>query len=401
MTPEARIAAAVDILDRVLAGEPAERSLTTWARGNRFAGSRDRAAIRDHVYDALRRRRSALALSGQSTSSGRALMIGLLREDGGDPGTVFSGQGYAPAPLSAQEAEALSSAPVRGDLPEAISLDLPDWLVAPLRARLGDDFGAAMEAMRHRAPVFLRVNAARSDRERAAEALAAEGISTRHSPLAVHALEVIDGAGRIKSSQSYLTGLVELQDAASQAAVESLPLTSGMRVLDYCAGGGGKVLAMAARAQGTWFAHDADPRRMADLPTRAERAGVAVRRIPTERVAVEAPFDLVLTDVPCTGSGTWRRTPEAKWTLRPERLEELTRTQDDILSDAQALVRPGGALAYMTCSLLEQENGDRIAAFLMAHPSFELETERRFSPLDGGDGFYLACLRRNQAASFP
>ncbi|MCV2864311.1 RsmB/NOP family class I SAM-dependent RNA methyltransferase [Albidovulum sediminicola] len=394
MTPEARIGAAVEILDRVLAGEAAERALTTWARGSRFAGSRDRAAIRDHVYDALRRRRSALALSGQAAPSGRALMIGLLRDAGTDPTTIFSGQGYAPAHLTGDEAAALAAAPSAAALPEAVALDLPDWLVAPLKARLGADFHAAMEAMRHRAPIFLRVNAARGDRDDAMAALAAEGIATRPSVLAAGALEVTDGAARIKSSQAYLTGLVELQDAASQAAVEALPLQAGLRALDYCAGGGGKVLAMAARVRGSWFAHDADSRRMADLPARAERAGVAVRRLTTAAIPGEAPFDLVLTDVPCTGSGTWRRTPQAKWTLRPERLAALNRTQDEILAEAQNFVRPGGLLAYMTCSLLDSENAERIAAFLARFADFTLELERRFSPLDGGDGFYLACLRR-------
>ena len=394
MTPEARIGAAIVVLDRVLAGEPAERALTTWARASRFAGARDRAAIRDHVYDVLRRRRSAQALSGQAEPTGRALMIGLLVAQGHDPATVFTGQGYGPAPLSDSERAALAAAPSAGDLPEAVALDVPDWLAGPLRARLGDDFGATMALMQTRAPVFLRVNAARLDRAGATAALAAEGIATLPSHLANGALEVTEGASRTRSAQSYLSGLVELQDAASQAAVESLPLAEGQRILDYCAGGGGKVLAMAARCRGTWFAHDADPRRMADLPARAERAGVPVRRITTPEAAALAPFDLVLTDVPCTGTGTWRRTPEAKWTLTPARLAALLATQADILDRAGALVRPGGVLAYMTCSLLEAENGDQIAAYLARAPHYRLDRERRFGPLDGGDGFYLACLRR-------
>ena len=291
MTPEARIGAAIVVLDRVLAGEPAERALTTWARASRFAGSRDRAAIRDHVYDVLRRRRSAQALSGQAEPTGRALMIGLLVAQGHDPATVFTGQGYGPAPLSDGERAALAAAPSAGDLPEAVALDVPDWLAGPLRARLGDNFGATMALMQTRAPVFLRVNAARLDRAGATAALAAEGIATLPSHLANGALEVTEGASRTRSAQSYLSGLVELQDAASQAAVESLPLAEGQRVLDYCAGGGGKVLAMAARCRGTWFAHDADPRRMADLPARAERAGVPVRRITTPEAAALGPFD--------------------------------------------------------------------------------------------------------------
>ncbi len=394
MTPEARIAAAVEILDRVIAGEPAERALTNWARGHRFAGARDRAAIRDHVYDALRRRRSALALSGQAEEGGRALMIGLLAGEGADPATVFSGQGYAPAPLSPAEAQALAAAPAAGDLPEAVALDVPDWLVDPLRQRLGADYAGAMAMMRTRAPVFLRVNAARADRDAAGAALAAEGIVTRASPLANFALEVVEGASKLRNSSSYLGGLVEVQDLSPQAAVDSLPLAPRQRVLDYCAGGGGKVLAMAARVPGAWFAHDADPRRMADLPMRAARAGITVRQLAPGAVAAAGPFDLVLADVPCSGTGTWRRTPEAKWTLTPARLQALVRTQAEILDRAATLVAPKGTLAYMTCSLLEDENGAQVAAFLVRSPAFGLLFERRYGPPDGGDGFYLACLKR-------
>jgi 16S rRNA (cytosine967-C5)-methyltransferase len=394
MTPEARIGSAVEILDRVIAGEPAERALTNWARGHRFAGSRDRAAIRDHVYDALRRRRSSLALSGQAEEGGRALMIGLLAGEGADPAAVFSGQGYAPAPLSAAEAQALSAAPAPGDLPEAVALDVPDWLVDPLKQRLGGDYARAMAVMRSRAPVFLRVNAQRSEREGAQAALAAEGIVTRASPHANCALEVLEGASRIRNSASYLNGLVEVQDLSPQAAVESLPLAPGQRVLDYCAGGGGKVLAMAARVPGTWFAHDADPRRMADMPARAARAGVTVRQLAPGAVAAAGPFDLVVADVPCSGSGTWRRTPEAKWTLTPARLQALMRTQAEILDRAATLVAPGGTLAYMTCSLLEGENGAQVAAFLARNPGFGCDLERHYGPPEGGDGFYLACLKR-------
>jgi 16S rRNA (cytosine967-C5)-methyltransferase len=161
-------------------------------------------------------------------------------------------------------------------------------------------------------------------------------------------------------------------------------------VLDYCAGGGGKALALAARGAAV-TAHDADPGRMRDLPARAARAGA--------RVEIEAApagaFDLVLCDAPCSGSGTWRRAPEAKWRLTPERLAALTELQAQILDQAAPLVAPGGALAYATCSLLEAENGAQTADFLARHPGWQLENERRLTPLEGGDGFYLALLRRS------
>ncbi|MGL4280913.1 MAG: RsmB/NOP family class I SAM-dependent RNA methyltransferase, partial [Albidovulum sp.] len=222
----------------------------------------------------------------------------------------------------------------------------------------------------------------------------AEDIVTRPHPLASFALEVIENAQKIRQSQAYLSGLFELQDAAPQAAVEALPLKDGMRVLDYCAGGGGKSLAMAARAKLKLFAHDAAPRRMADLPARALRAGVRVTTLASSDLGRHAPFDLVLTDVPCTGTGTWRRAPDAKWTLTAERLADLLRVQAAILDRAAELCGPGGWLIYMTCSLLGQENGDQIAGFLARHPAFTLRHERLITPVEGGDGFYTAHLSR-------
>lgn len=394
MTPQARISTAIGLLDQIIAGAATEQVLTGWARASRFAGARDRAAVRDLVFDALRCRRSYLAASGQAQASGRALMIGALRAGGADAAGTFTGQGYAPTPLSAEERVALDGAPALADLPAAVALDCPDWLEAPLRHALAEDFEAVMRRMRDRAPIFLRVHAARATVAAAAARLAAEGIATRPCGLANFGLEVTENASRIRTSDAYLSGLVELQDAASQAAVEALPLTAGMRVLDYCAGGGGKTLAMAARVKGDWFAHDAAPRRMADLAARAARAGARVRSMTRDQAQRAAPFDLVLVDAPCSGSGTWRRAPEAKWTLTRERLDDLCRIQAEILHEVAPMVATGGVLAYMTCSLLRWENHDQVAAFLAMSRGFSRESERQFTPLQGGDGFYLACLRR-------
>ncbi len=393
MTPSARVAAAAGILDDILAGAPAERALTNWARGNRFAGSGDRNAIRDHVFDALRCLRSHTAHAGAASPSGRALMIGGIAAAGGDPDTVFTGDGYGPAPMTQAERDALAAAPGVGTWPEAVALDCPDWLVPALRGSLGPDFASVMVAMQRRAPAFLRVNAARAAREQAAEALAAEGIATTPHPLASLALEATVNARKVSGSSVYRDGLVELQDVSPQAAVEALPLRAGHRVLDYCAGGGGKTLAMAARCPGTYDAHDTDPSRMRDLPVRARRAGVDVS---LRRDAELAPggYDLVLLDVPCSGTGTWRRAPDARWTLTSERLAGLVTLQAAILDRAHGFVAPGGTLAYMTCSLLNAENGDQVADFLRRSPGWRLLHERRFTPLDGGDGFYSAHLTR-------
>lgn len=386
MTPGARVAAAIEVLDAVLAGEPAEKVLTTWARGHRFAGSGDRAAIRDHVFEALRCRRSCARVGGADT--GRGLMLGALRLAGRDPAELFTGEGHAPPPVAPSE----TGAPLE-TAPEAVRLDMPDWLMPPLKESLGADLEAVLSALRGRAPVFLRVNVARTDVARAGAKLAEDGVGTRPHPLADTALEVVENPRRVQGSHAYREGLVEIQDAASQAVCAALDVAPGMRVLDYCAGGGGKALALAARGAEV-VAHDADPRRMRDLPKRARRAGARVKIVEPGGLGDVGAFDLVLCDAPCTGSGAWRRSPEAKWRLTPDRLAELQRIQQDILVNACKLVAPGGRLAYATCSLLAQENGQAVAGFLARVPGWRRRKEHRWTPLDGGDGFYLAILAR-------
>lgn len=382
MTPAARWAAAAQIIDQITAGEAAEKALTNWARRSRFAGSKDRAAIRDHVFDILRCWRSTAAVGGGTT--GRARVLGRLRQTDSDPEAVFTGEGYALAPLA--ETEKLA-----GTTPEeAEYCDLPDWLFELFNNDLRVDTNAVAEALRHRAAVFLRTNTLKTDRDAAQVALAAEGVDTVPHGLSPTALEVRDGARRVAQSEAFKTGLVELQDVASQAVVDALPLTSGMRVLDYCAGGGGKTLAMAARLGGPVAAHDAEPRRMSDLPARAERAGVLI-----DLIDHPGPdYDLVLCDVPCSGSGSWRRAPEGKWRLTPERLEALTQVQGDILDRVADLVGPEGTLAYATCSLLSCENEDQIDAFLVRNPGWACALQHRFGLEQGGDGFFVATLTR-------
>lgn len=385
MTPAARLSAAITILDQVLAGRSAEQALTNWGRASRFAGSGDRAAVRDVVFDCLRCLRSFAAFGG--AESGRGLVLGHLRAGGQDVAAFFTGEGHAPLPVNDQDAPRQPSA--------CEALDCPDWLEPHLRHSLGDDFSAVMIAMRTRAPVFLRVNLAKANRGEAQAALAGDGIETAPHPLAGTALEVLAGARKIQNSAAYLAGVVELQDASSQAVVQALPLTDGQRVLDLCAGGGGKTLAMAARARLKLFVHDADPRRMRDLPPRADRAGTKVTL--TETPEKTAPYNLILTDVPCSGSGSWRRDPEGKWRLTADRLAELTTLQARIMDRAAAMVAPGGVLAYVTCSLLTAENGAQVAAFLARHPAWQVEFDKNFNPLQGGDGFFVALLHAPKA----
>ena len=386
MTPEARVAAACDILDAVLADAPAEKTLTTWGRSHRFAGSGDRAAIRDLVFDAVRRRRSLAWVGGADT--GRGLMIGRLRSEGSDPATVFTGSGYAPASLAGDET---APPPPLDSAPDPVRLDCPDWLWPLMQDSLGPDAAAVLTCLQSRAPVFLRVNSARADRDQAARALSSEGVDTRPHALSPTALEVTANPRRVQASAAFRDGLVEIQDAASQAVVDLLlPQVQGKTVLDFCAGGGGKALALAAGGAGRVVAHDANPGRMADIPARAARAGAAIEIADHPK----GHFDAVLCDVPCSGSGAWRRQPDMKWRFGPQDLEELNRTQDDILDTAAGLVAGGGVLAYATCSLFRAENEDRVAAFLERTPGWTCAARKRLTPLDGGDGFFAALLTR-------
>lgn len=383
MTPAARIQAAIDILDRILNGEPAEAALIRWSRSSRFAGSGDRAAVRDLVFDSLRSRNTRAALGG--ALSGRGLMIGHCRAEGIDIAQMFSGQGHAPAPLDPAELAG-------GQAPdEALARDLPEWIWPAWQAALGADAEQVAQTMRARAPVWLRVNTQRASVSKAQEALARDGITTEVSPLLPTALRVIDGARGIAASGSYREGAVELQDLSPQLACAALPSTGS--VLDYCAGGGGKALAMAARGAAPVSAHDIEAARMADLPQRARRAGANIRLLKPRMV--RGHFDLVMADVPCSGSGTWRRTPDAKWRLSPKDLERLLALQSQILDEAATFVVAGGSLAYMTCSLLNAENGDQVAAFLARNPAFTLAEQQVFTPLNASDGFYLARLIRH------
>ena len=389
MTPGARLSAAMALLDAILAGEPSERALTRWARASRFAGSKDRAAVRDLVFDGLRRRRSLGWLGG--ADSGRAILTAHASLEGADLDALFTGEGFDPAPLTEAERAALARDPAGA--PDPVRLDYPDFLDASLRASLGADFEPVLAAMHDRAPVDLRVNTLKTTLNAALVVLARDGVQAVPHPLVANALRVRDNPRLVSASRAYSQGMVELQDLSSQAVVAACGAAPGMTVLDYCAGGGGKTLALAAAMQGRGrlMAWDVNPRRMKDLPERARRAGAEVQLLgPAERSALGPVCDLVLVDAPCSGTGAWRRKPEGKWRLTPQDLADFAPLQDRILAQAARHVRPGGTLAYATCSLLADENEARAAAFAAAHPDWTPVGELRLSPLDGGDGFYLA-----------
>lgn len=385
MTPGARVAAAIEVLADVEDGQAAEQALTRWARRSRFAGSKDRAAVRDHVFDVIRRRRSAAHFGGGDTP--RALMIGALRSQGVDIDTLFSGEGHSPLPLSHDETSF-----VPGVLPASVSADLPDWLMPLFERSVGPSFRDTAARLRERAPVTLRINQAITDRAKVAQELQNAGIETRENSLCETALTVTSGARGLRGTVAYNEGRIELQDAASQAVVAALP--KGQRVLDFCAGGGGKSLAIAAQPSRTVTAYDANPRRMVDLAERAKRAGAINIQIARELSEISKEFDIVLCDAPCSGSGAWRRAPEGKWLLSPGMLDDLCSTQDAILNEAQGRVAAGGTLVYATCSVLAAENEERIDAFLERHSAWDGRFQRRFDVTADGDGFFTAHLSR-------
>ena len=383
MTPGARVAAAISVLDDIAGGIAAEQALTRWARRSRFAGSKDRQAVRDHVFDVLRRR-TTCALNGGG-SSGRALMLGKLRIDGIDLETCFDGEGYAPVVLDNAEKDILNNS-----LSDDSNLDLPEWIVPLFRRALGpEEWAKTAGQLRSRAPITIRTNTTRTTRDELAATLSSEGITAVPNPVADTALTVVEGARQLRNAKSFHAGHFEFQDAASQALVLGLP--DAKTALDYCAGGGGKALAMAARGFAV-TAHDANSKRMADLPERAKRAGARIAIEP--RTDQLGTYDLVLCDAPCSGSGAWRRNPEGKWALAPERLEELTAIQDGILDNARLLLGDQGTLVYATCSVLREEDEDRIDAFLSRHPDWSCTRSVRWNVTEDCDGFFAAHLTR-------
>ncbi|MDG2295400.1 MAG: RsmB/NOP family class I SAM-dependent RNA methyltransferase [Paracoccaceae bacterium] len=384
MTPAARVQAAIEVIDDFLTGRSGEVALTAWARRSRYAGSSDRAAVRDHVYDALRHLRSYAARGGGM--SGRPIMIAALQQHGIDPQSIFTGDRFAPETLSAKEQE-------KSDFKsEAEKFDIPDWLWPIWCQDLADHAEQVADNLRQRAPVFLRVNIALTTREVACQKLCDEGINTEAHPFVPTALKVIDGARKVALSDSYKQGLVELQDASSQASVCALTSDIKGPVLDYCAGGGGKALALAAWLGKKVHAHDAQAQRMKDLPVRAKRAQADIVLKTVDQIQ-NAKYGLVFCDVPCSGSGAWRRDPSGKWNLNTDQLDDLLTTQFDILSKAADLAAPDGVLFYATCSVLERENGQQISRFLNKNGQWSLVNSRQFLPDADGDGFYFAILQ--------
>ena len=384
MTPAARLSAAIEVIGTLLAERrPAADVLKDWGRSHRFAGSGDRAALASLVYDALRRRASAAWIMGEE--SPRGLVLGMLKVarglDVAAIATLCDGSRFAPAPLSEAEHARLAQASL-DDAPAHVRGDYPEWLDTPLAAVFGESRAEEGAALSERAPLDLRVNSLKGDVDKASELISHLSPEPgRWSPLALRiALEADGKAPPLTSEPAYLKGLVEIQDEGSQIAAILAAPPRGGQVLDLCAGGGGKTLELAALMDGAGqlYAYDDDLRRLAPIHERVQRAGahnVQVRS-PRGKMDVledlEDRMDLVLVDAPCTGTGTWRRNPDAKWRMRPGALAERMKEQALILDTAARYVKPGGRLAYVICSLLDEENVDQVRGFLDRHPGYRL-----------------------------
>jgi 16S rRNA (cytosine967-C5)-methyltransferase len=429
MTPAARVAAAFEVLaDIEIRRRPAADAMKDWGLSHRFAGSGDRAAISSLVYDTLRRKSSSTWIMQEA--SVRAEVLGMLRQTRGLDveaiSALCSGEGHAPETLSGFERERLAAADVAG-APAHVKGDFPEWLAPDFEAAFGADAAEEGRALAERAPVDLRANLLKTSRDKALAQLA--HLSPQPTPLSPVGLRIAirpDGRGpALAAEPAYVKGLIEVQDEGSQLAALLAEAKPGMQVLDLCAGAGGKTLALAAQMDnhGQIYATDTDGRRLTPIFDRLTRSGArnVQVRAPKGQADVladlEGRCDLVVIDAPCSGSGAWRRNPDAKWRIRPGALEQRIKDQGETLEKARRFVKLGGRILYVTCSVLRPENEDPVSAFLSRYddmlpvdaasqaraaglPALAAHASPfgpgfRLSPrATGTDGFYIATLAR-------
>lgn len=377
-----RLAAAIEVLEEVeRRHRPVQVALKEWGAAHRFAGSGDRTVIGNLVFDALRNRASLAAV--MQNESPRALALAtytLTWEKGLDALTsVLSEDRHAPDPLSEAEAERLSDGTADSMEPWQAA-DVPEWLWPKFEAVFGEKAIEEGRALSERAPVDMRVNTLKSGRDKLLKKLGHTGAqATNLSPLGMR-IEAKPGLGRmphVQAEEGYRKGWFDLQDEASQLAACLADVQPGYQVLDYCAGGGGKTLALAAAMEnkGQLYAYDADRLRLAPIHERLQRAGV--RNIQVRDPAssdlkdLKGQMDLVFIDAPCTGTGVWRRRPDSKWKLTEKALNDRIKDQKNVIDNAKEYVKIGGRMIYATCSVLPEENGNQVDRFLTDNPGFK------------------------------
>src|ERR1700680_5019781 len=407
MTPAARLSAAIELIETIDADRiPAAKALKEWGTAHRYAGSGDRAAISGLIWDLLRRRASSAWIMEEETP--RARTLGMLKLERGmdvdDIAALCDGGRFAPEPLSERERAALTARSL-ADAPAHMAGDYPEWLDPYLAQVFGDDRIAEATAMASRAPLDLRVNTLKANREKILPSLAHLG--ARETPWSPIGLRIELGADArnpgIHAEEDFIKGAIEVQDEGSQLAALLSAAKPGEQVIDLCAGGGGKTLALAAMMQGKGrrIPNHHDKRPLAPIYERLSRAGVHNCEVRTPKgpneplCDIHASADLVLIDAPCTGTGTWRRNPDAKWRMRPGALEVQLKDQIEVLDRAATLVKPGGRIAYITCSVLPPENGEQIRSFLARHPDFAVVPPAQTMSVlwDKADDFAAATLQ--------
>jgi 16S rRNA (cytosine967-C5)-methyltransferase len=434
MTPAAKLSAAIELIEAIDTQRiPAAKALKEWGTAHRFAGSGDRAGISGLVWDVLRRRASSAWIMDNDTP--RARVLGMLKAerklDVDAISALCDGGRFAPSPLTDAEHAALASRTV-ADAPAHIAGDYPQWLDGYLAEVFGDDRVAEATAMASRAPLDLRVNTLKAKRDKVLASMKHLGaVETPWSPIGLRIDLGSDARNPgIHAEEDFIKGAVEVQDEGSQLAALLSGAKPGEQVIDLCAGAGGKTLALAAMMQGKGrlIATDSDKRQLAPIYERLSRAGVHNCDIRTPKGPddtlsdIHASADLVVIDAPCTGTGTWRRNPDAKWRMRPGALEVRIKDQMAVLDRAVDLVKPGGRIAYITCSVLPQENNAQIRGFLSRQPAFSVvPAEQVMSALwdkaeafaeatlpspegllmtprrTGTDGFFVSVLTRKKA----
>jgi len=373
-----RLAAAIEVLDDVeTRHRPVAEALKDWGTSHRFAGSGDRSAIGNLVYDALRWRLSTAWVMGEGTS--RALVLGTVarRWEIGAEGLARSLEGdpHAPPPLSPTEAERVQTADL-ATAPDHVRADIPEWLAQKFERTFGPDWVAEGAALALRPPLDMRVNRLKADRPKVLKALAKfAAAETSFAPDGLRIAPTVGDARHpnVQVEPAFQKGWFEIQDEGSQLAALMVGAKAGEQVLDLCAGAGGKTLALSAAManKGQVLATDSDRSRLAPIFDRLKRAGtrnVQVREARASLDDLEGRMDAVLVDAPCTGTGVWRRRPDAKWRLSERALAERIAEQTALLSSAARYLKPGGRLVYVTCSHLPEENQDQVVTFLSAHP---------------------------------
>jgi 16S rRNA (cytosine967-C5)-methyltransferase len=413
-----RLAAAIAVLEVLVARHrPAHLALKAWGERARYAGAKDRAAVSGLVLDALRQRRSQAWRMDDDTP--RAVVLGVARFAWGwDPERVAAAaaEPHGPGALSESETVRVAEPHPLDDAPTPVRGDFPDWLATYVTRAFGDEAAAEGQALAERAPLDLRVNTLKTDPARALKALAPfnpQPSAVLETAIRIDPPAASERAAPVEALPEFAKGWFEIQDLGSQIAASLAGEIAHRQVLDLCAGGGGKTLALAARMANTGqlFAYDRDGRRLADTQRRAQRAGVRNLQVrspfhPDALADLDGRMDLVFADAPCTGSGVWRRHPDAKWRLTPAQLAARMAEQDAVLASAGPFVKAGGRLIYVTCSLFANENEDRIAAFLAERPAFAIEPIAgehatpegflRLTPRTAGtDGFFAAVLRKS------